>query len=171
MDLSARYIEIPPQHTVDTGAIRILSRSCGTLLLAYILTGCGSGEPRPEPEEAPISIMATSSIKPDEDCLLSHHPLGAGKHEIELVSEQETATVRIKDSKDETIYEKRVSAPDPGEPVELPPGETLAERTITLKAGKYLVECITESQKVTTTTFSVVAARPGFEDYGPFDNS
>lgn len=135
---------------------------------APLLTGCLFADPPPPPENAPIEVVATSSVKPDEDCLLNRDEVGAGPHQVVLISEQGPADVRVLDETGRPVFEGHVE-PQDGEhlPEEVEAHEVPPTPLLRLAAGTYRVECTPEGGPTSTADLRVVPARPGFEDIAP----
>ena len=134
---------------------------------APLLAGCFS-DPPPAPESQPLEIIATSSVVPDEFCLLNVYEVGAGPHEVYLISELGPAGVRVLDPEGRTILEEQVEPQTfEQEPQDLPAQDVPEIPVLRLDAGVHRIECLPDGRPMSTTELRVVPARPGFEDVQP----
>lgn len=120
------------------------------------VAACDSPPPR---EARPLAVIATSSVRPDEDCLLNYDELGAGRHTVEVISEQAPARVRIVDEAGATVFE---GSGDPEDMQDMP-----VPAVVELAAGTYTVECTPEGAAASSAELRVLPARPGYEDLDP----
>lgn len=130
-------------------------------LAAFLLS-----DPPPPPETAPLEIIPTTSVKPGEFCLLNREELGAGTHEVSLISDVKPASVRILDSAGGVIFEGEARPQNLQDPPEEMPAD-MESRVVKLEAGEYLIECKPEGDPVSTAHLKVAPARPGYENLGP----
>ena len=158
---------LPTSHAIRLGAL---------VLAGALSSGCFS-DPPPPPEIAPLEVIATTSIKPSQTCGLNRNELGAGTHDVTIISEVKSSVVRIRDSSgrvvfkgfaDPQVYDEVVDEEEPKdlpEGYELPPGFGQYE-DLRLEAGEYTVECEPQGDPVSAARLTVVPARPGwYEDY------
>ncbi len=95
-----------------------------------------------------------SSTAPDQPCLLNVAEVGAGTHEVTVISESGPATVRILDPSGAGVLEQEAEG-----------GETAAEAgSVDLEAGTHRVECVPSSGPASETDLRVTApaSRPGY---------
>ena len=123
-------------------------------------------DPPPPPETAPLEVVVDSSLV-DDPCVLNRGELGAGTHDVVLISEGGPATVRIRDSAGTVVLsEDVVPQVHDAEPVDLHESE-VSSLSVHLEAGDHTVECEPHGGVTSSTGLDVVPARPGFEDSGP----
>ena len=136
---------------------------------APLLAGCFSDPPPPR-EVQPLEIIATNSIKPDKFCQLNVYEVGAGPHEVYLISEQGPADVRVIDPDGRTILEESVEPQvfdEDEEPRDLPAQDVPEVPVLRMEAGVYKIECLPDGQPMSTNELRVLPARSGFEDMQP----
>lgn len=138
-------------------------------LAVALLAGCFS-DPPPPPEVQPLEIIATNSVQPDRFCQLNVPEVGAGPHEVHLISELGPAVVRVLDPDGTVILEETV-VPQVFEgdedPQDLPVGQLPEVPVLRLGAGVHTIECMPDGRTTSTAELRVVPARPGFEDLQP----
>lgn len=146
-------------------ASRVL-RVGGLVMALALSSGCYylMSDPPPPPETAPLEVIATSSMT-DETCLLNRYDLGAGYHDIDLISELKPSEVRIREHSGQAVYTGSVGPQVFNEePQDLPPGSAPTYQTIKLEVGEYTVECEPHGEVVSTAILTVAPARPGYEN-------
>lgn len=126
------------------------------VLMAGAFTACDSPPPM---ESLPLAVIATSSVQPDQDCLLNFYDIGAGSHPVEVITEQAPADVRITDEAGGVVFEGHG---DPGDLQDMP-----APSYVQFEAGVYTVRCMPEGGPVSATELRVLPARPGYESLDP----
>lgn len=122
-------------------------------------------DPPPPPESAPLEVVVDSSLV-DDPCVLNRGELGAGTHDVVLISEGGPATVRIRDAAGTVVLsEYVVPQVHDAEPVDLHESE-VPSLSVQLRAGDHTVECEPHGRATSSAGLHVVPARPGVEDSG-----
>lgn len=134
---------------------RIVS-AVGAVVSASVLAAC---DPPPPPESRPVVVVATSSVRPDVDCALTYEVFRAGRHPVEVLSDQVPAVVRILDEAGAVVFEGRGTPED----MQDMPAPTYVE----IPEGTYTVECRPEGEQASSRELRVGPARPGYEDIDP----
>lgn len=115
----------------------------GVTLAAWLLAAGCFGDPPPDPDVAPIEVVAESRQRADEPCLLNRNEIGAGTHEVVAITEGGAVTVRIRDSAGAVL-------------VELKTTESPAGSEVTLGTGAHAVECMFDDGSIASVPLRVV---------------
>ncbi len=120
-----------------------------------LLSGCLMGDPPPDPEVQPLEIILGN---PDRGpCLLNVQEVGAGTHDVLLMSIASNATARIVDPSGAVIFQRAV------EPQSAQGGgQVMEEDQVRLDTGDHRVVCLL-SDGTHSTRLRVVPARPEHE--------
>lgn len=152
---------------VTTVSRRVAGARLSTAAALPLLAGCTfMGDPPPAPEVQPLEVVVGSQMRPENPCILNVRQVGAGTHDVIVISESAQATVRILDGAGVVVFETEEAQPNPqmaGEQ-EVRALEAGPDRRVRLESGSYSVECAPVDGRVSRTTLRVVPARPGFED-------
>ena len=123
------------------------------LLLAAAASAC-LGDPAPDPAVQPLEVVVGSETTPDQPCLLNVAEVGAGTHDVTVISQSGPATVRILDPAGTVVLEAEAEG-----------GESAAQPgSVELEAGTYRVECRPASGSASETELrvSTPAEQPGY---------
>ncbi len=118
------------------------------LLGLPLLSGC-LGDPPPPPETAPLEVVVGSSTRPQEPCQLARSELGAGRHDLLLISEHGPAVVVIRGPEGSVVFRG-----DAG------PSAPAVLASVELAAGPHLVECTPAGGPISHAPLRVDPARP-----------
>lgn len=121
---------------MNTGPVRIRA----VLVLTLLVAAC-FGDPPPAAADLPLEIV----VHPDE-CLLNYTQVGPGTHEVTVIFEGTSGSVRILDG-DESVYSNDGSSPS---------------GSVELEMGDYVVEC----ESVEDTMDLALAVRAGLPPGG-----
>ena len=133
-----------------------------TIAVFGLLFGCSFADPPPDPEVQPLEIVVGN---PDRGpCLLNVHEVGAGTHDVMVLSMAGEATARILDPSGKVLFKRNVKH-HPAEGGGLVVTEE-DQGSVQLGAGAHRVRCTT-SEGTTSVRLRVVPARPGYDQSGP----
>ncbi len=115
----------------------------GVVLNAWLVVlGC-FGDPPPDPDVAPIEVVAGSKQRADAPCLSNRDEVGAGTHELVVITEAGPVTVQIRDSTGAVV-------------VELDAVERPAASEVTLGTGTHTIECMFKDGSTASVLMRVV---------------
>ena len=168
MDRQARRSRSLPARTGGGTVSRLLGpsrsvRRLGPPLAAVVLLSGCLGDAPPDPEVQPLEIVVGNADPEYGPCLLNVDEVGAGTHDVTLMSMAGSATVRILDPSGAVLYERAIEEHRlQGGGHEVPQED---QGSVRLASGTHHVEC-TLSTGTHTTELLVVPARPGYDGSG-----
>lgn len=121
----------------------VVKLQVGMVLTACLVASGCFGDPPPDPDVAPIEVVAGSKQRADAPCLSNRDEVGAGTHELVAITEAGPVTVRIRDSAGAVV-------------VELEATERPAASEVTLGTGTHTIECMFKDGSTASVLMRVV---------------